>query len=81
MSKANRVLFLMIGILSILFLVTRNSILEPIVFFLVSVLVLSLVIEKFKNKEFPRFYVSTSKSIIKALINMRSFEIQLSPIG
>lgn len=52
MSKANRVLFLMIGILSILFLVTRNSILEPIVFFLVSVLVLSLVIEKFKNKEF-----------------------------
>ena len=52
MSKANRVLFLIIGILSILFLVTRNSILEPIVFFLVSVLVLSLVIEKFKNKEF-----------------------------
>ncbi|EEY6176126.1 hypothetical protein EWR12_22575 [Escherichia coli] len=34
----------------------------------------SLVIE-------PRFYVSTSKSIIKALINMHSFEIQLSPIG
>ncbi len=31
--------------------------------------------------EKPRFYVSTSKSIIKALINMRSFEIQLSPIG
>ncbi|WP_254866203.1 hypothetical protein, partial [Salmonella enterica] len=28
----------------------------------------------------PRFYVSTSKSIIKALINMHSFEIQLSPI-
>ncbi|MDU9542651.1 hypothetical protein F8C13_27385 [Escherichia coli] len=28
-----------------------------------------------------RFYVSTSKSIIKALINMHSFEIQLSPIG
>ncbi|THL40616.1 hypothetical protein FAM11_18660, partial [Escherichia coli K-12] len=26
----------------------------------------------------PRFYVSTSKSIIKALINMHSFEIQLS---
>ncbi|MDM8580399.1 hypothetical protein, partial [Klebsiella pneumoniae] len=25
----------------------------------------------------PRFYVSTSKSIIKALINMHSFEIQL----
>ncbi|HGY8280988.1 TPA: hypothetical protein ACNTF7_005026, partial [Escherichia coli] len=24
----------------------------------------------------PRFYVSTSKSIIKALINMHSFEIQ-----
>ena len=32
-------------------------------------------------KIIPRFYVSTSKSIIKALINMRSFEIQLSPIG
>ena len=32
-------------------------------------------------KQIPRFYVSTSKSIIKALINMRSFEIQLSPIG
>lgn len=30
---------------------------------------------------YPRFYVSTSKSIIKALINMHSFEIQLSPIG
>ncbi|KSX53746.1 hypothetical protein APT88_04660 [Escherichia coli] len=29
----------------------------------------------------PRFYVSTSKSIIKALINMHSFEIQLSTIG
>ncbi|MDN2319892.1 hypothetical protein FCY64_22235 [Escherichia coli] len=29
----------------------------------------------------PIFYVSTSKSIIKALINMHSFEIQLSPIG
>ena len=34
-----------------------------------------------KIYQFPRFYVSTSKSIIKALINMRSFEIQLSPIG
>ncbi|EGO6606967.1 flavodoxin family protein, partial [Escherichia coli] len=33
------------------------------------------------NLRFPRFYVSTSKSIIKALINMHSFEIQLSPIG
>ncbi len=33
------------------------------------------------NSFVPRFYVSTSKSIIKALINMRSFEIQLSPIG
>ncbi|ENT2474080.1 hypothetical protein ACFFKL_000256 [Enterobacter hormaechei] len=33
------------------------------------------------NKLDPRFYVSTSKSIIKALINMHSFEIQLSPIG
>ncbi|TLS89855.1 hypothetical protein FD720_01230, partial [Photobacterium damselae subsp. damselae] len=31
--------------------------------------------------QLPRFYVSTSKSIIKALINMHSFEIQLSPIG
>ncbi|MEA3798824.1 hypothetical protein VBK15_12480, partial [Enterobacter hormaechei] len=28
--------------------------------------------------QIPRFYVSTSKSIIKALINMHSFEIQLS---
>ena len=34
-----------------------------------------------EEKVIPRFYVSTSKSIIKALINMRSFEIQLSPIG
>lgn len=34
-----------------------------------------------KTVEVPRFYVSTSKSIIKALINMHSFEIQLSPIG
>ncbi len=33
------------------------------------------------NNQIPRFYVSTSKSIIKALINMHSFEIQLSPIG
>ncbi len=33
------------------------------------------------NDVHPRFYVSTSKSIIKALINMHSFEIQLSPIG
>ncbi len=33
------------------------------------------------NLLIPRFYVSTSKSIIKALINMHSFEIQLSPIG
>ncbi len=33
------------------------------------------------HKMEPRFYVSTSKSIIKALINMHSFEIQLSPIG
>ncbi len=32
-------------------------------------------------EDLPRFYVSTSKSIIKALINMHSFEIQLSPIG
>lgn len=36
---------------------------------------------KKKNSLLPRFYVSTSKSIIKALINMHSFEIQLSPIG
>ncbi len=34
-----------------------------------------------QNIRVPRFYVSTSKSIIKALINMHSFEIQLSPIG
>lgn len=52
MSKTNKALFLMIGISSILFLVTRNSILEPIVFFLVAIFALSLVIEKFKNKEF-----------------------------
>ena len=37
--------------------------------------------ENIFNNIKPRFYVSTSKSIIKALINMRSFEIQLSPIG
>ncbi|WP_407605428.1 hypothetical protein [Proteus mirabilis] len=37
--------------------------------------------EKREPKISPRFYVSTSKSIIKALINMHSFEIQLSPIG
>ncbi|HBA5210140.1 TPA: hypothetical protein J4Z65_004570 [Escherichia coli] len=36
---------------------------------------------QFSNCVLPRFYVSTSKSIIKALINMHSFEIQLSPIG
>nr|WP_172683537.1 hypothetical protein [Salmonella enterica] len=35
----------------------------------------------FSYNGLPRFYVSTSKSIIKALINMHSFEIQLSPIG
>lgn len=35
----------------------------------------------YDNNIKPRFYVSTSKSIIKALINMHSFEIQLSPIG
>lgn len=35
----------------------------------------------YRNQVGPRFYVSTSKSIIKALINMHSFEIQLSPIG
>ncbi|CAM8519343.1 hypothetical protein ESCOMMO191M_16815 [Escherichia coli] len=35
----------------------------------------------YMSKIKPRFYVSTSKSIIKALINMHSFEIQLSPIG
>lgn len=38
-----------------------------------------MTIESIRVK--PRFYVSTSKSIIKALINMHSFEIQLSPIG
>ena len=50
--------------------------------------VLSIAAQITELKEFaarmgiyPRFYVSTSKSIIKALINMRSFEIQLSPIG
>lgn len=37
--------------------------------------------DQVETKLLPRFYVSTSKSIIKALINMRSFEIQLSPIG
>ncbi|HAX6801299.1 TPA: hypothetical protein JTN34_004580 [Escherichia coli] len=37
--------------------------------------------ERLENLFKPRFYVSTSKSIIKALINMHSFEIQLSPIG
>ncbi|HFL8863150.1 TPA: D-ribose pyranase [Escherichia coli] len=36
---------------------------------------------RYTTHEQPRFYVSTSKSIIKALINMHSFEIQLSPIG
>ncbi|MFY2400779.1 IS66 family insertion sequence element accessory protein TnpB, partial [Klebsiella pneumoniae] len=34
--------------------------------------------DPFSGHLFPRFYVSTSKSIIKALINMHSFEIQLS---
>ncbi|WP_173671887.1 YheU family protein, partial [Escherichia coli] len=34
--------------------------------------------ETLENLIEPRFYVSTSKSIIKALINMHSFEIQLS---
>ncbi|RRE78152.1 hypothetical protein EAN97_22980 [Klebsiella pneumoniae] len=29
----------------------------------------------------PRFYVSTSKSIIKALINMHSFEFSFHPLG
>lgn len=38
-------------------------------------------INEFHKLMKPRFYVSTSKSIIKALINMHSFEIQLSPIG
>ncbi|EGN5925587.1 flavodoxin family protein, partial [Salmonella enterica subsp. enterica serovar Dublin] len=42
----------------------------------------SLTLQQCPNSNyFPRFYVSTSKSIIKALINMHSFEIQLSPIG
>lgn len=39
------------------------------------------VARQVQRKRDPRFYVSTSKSIIKALINMHSFEIQLSPIG
>ncbi|CAH6023363.1 hypothetical protein AI3070V1_4959 (plasmid) [Klebsiella pneumoniae] len=44
---------------------------------------LSIIAAKMKSMIYqkPRFYVSTSKSIIKALINMHSFEIQLSPIG
>jgi hypothetical protein len=29
----------------------------------------------------PRFYVNQLKNALKALINIRSFEIQLSPIG
>lgn len=40
-----------------------------------------LSVDELSRYLFPRFYVSTSKSIIKALINMHSFEIQLSPIG
>ncbi|HHI2010067.1 TPA: hypothetical protein ACP4Y0_005222, partial [Escherichia coli] len=40
-----------------------------------------MVISEIPRSFLPRFYVSTSKSIIKALINMHSFEIQLSPIG
>lgn len=52
MTKFSKALFLIIGILSVLFLFTRNSILEPIVFFIVAILAFSLVIEKFKNKEF-----------------------------
>ncbi|MEM8220988.1 hypothetical protein Q4R35_17385, partial [Morganella morganii] len=34
-------------------------------------------IQSYGIHHIPRFYVSTSKSIIKALINMHSFEIQL----
>lgn len=41
----------------------------------------TLILSKNSALLLPRFYVSTSKSIIKALINMHSFEIQLSPIG
>lgn len=52
MSKLNKGMFLIIGILSVVFLYTRNSILEPIIFFLLAVVVLMLVIEKFKNKEY-----------------------------
>ena len=43
--------------------------------------VLRMIGRTIPESALPRFYVSTSKSIIKALINMRSFEIQLSPIG
>lgn len=52
MSKLNKVIFLIIGILSVSFLYTRNSMLEPIIFFLLAVVVLRLVLEKFKNKEY-----------------------------
>lgn len=52
MTKTNKTLFLIIGILSVIFIATRNSILEPMVFFIVAILALSLVNEKFKKKEF-----------------------------
>ena len=52
MSKLSKGLFLIVGIVSVLFLFTRNSILEPIVFFLVAILALTLVIEKIRKKEF-----------------------------
>lgn len=45
------------------------------------IIVVSCALVQHYHYELPRFYVSTSKSIIKALINMHSFEIQLSPIG
>lgn len=52
MSKFNKGLSLIIGILSILFLYTRNSILEPIVFFILAILLISMLIERVKNKDF-----------------------------
>ncbi|EAR6660609.1 hypothetical protein EWN08_25140 [Salmonella enterica] len=48
---------------------------------LISADIVTTVTNKVNVLLIPRFYVSTSKSIIKALINMHSFEIQLSPIG
>ncbi|GAA3653495.1 hypothetical protein [Asaccharospora irregularis] len=61
---------------------TRNGKDEQVTFTIESPKKRNLItIQPNRTLEYPRFYVSTSKSIIKALINMRSFEIQLSPIG